>query len=70
MRCEYFAQRGLLWLLYPNRLSPKRLVDAVASVADSSSVTQPARFREIAHHGIKATTGQLAALLPVPVGPG
>jgi predicted glycosyltransferase len=69
MRCAQFAERGLLSMLHPGRLSPRRLADAVASVGEPSRVAQPSRFHEIAHRGIEATAAQLASLLPVSVGP-
>jgi predicted glycosyltransferase len=68
MRCAHFAERGLLSMLHPNRLSPTGLAYAVASIAESSTVAQPARFHEISHRGIETTAAQLASLLPVPVG--
>jgi predicted glycosyltransferase len=68
MRCEHFAERGLVSMLHPDRLSPKSLAGAVVAVAESSNLAQSARFCEIAHRGIESTASQLASLVPVPIG--
>jgi predicted glycosyltransferase len=68
MRCERFAERGLLSVLRPDELRPGPLADAVVAVAEVSNPARLAPFRDIAHSGIETTATELASFLPVPVG--
>lgn len=65
MRCERFAERGLISYLRPEDLRPQELEAAIAASAERARTDLGERFGAIAHRGVATTAEILDELLPV-----
>lgn len=65
MRCQRFAERGLVSYLAPDQLRPYDLAIAISTASERARTDMGERFGEIAHRGVDATAEILDSLLPV-----